>query len=398
MSSPSSQVAEVLNRFIYRLYEWAREADARPSGGAIVSDPAVVDAILKAPERFRKNFSLIGMLGDNRFNTNGEEWRRRRDLTQPAYARAGASRNRSAVAAAYQDALHACKAPTPQAVQQALLTASTTIFFNALDCTVAVERLLSFFDRAREVLKHLQYQSWVAPDASAASALRREAKSLLEDYDREVARSPELLALVYGLQRSGQHIPDFVAVEELLMNFFAGIETTAATLSFAIDRLGVDARVQQRLFEEVEADGECPYLDCFINETMRYFPAIPFVVRQPVSDTAIGHTEFKAGQLIMLSVVGVHHHPAYWREPEIFDSSRAEFMQNTYDRRAFIPFLAGPRMCGGATLARLELVEGLKAFIRQFEVRRHGDEIRFDYGLALRPNTWAQIEIARRAG
>jgi cytochrome P450 len=53
-------------------------------------------------------------------------------------------------------------------------------------------------------------------------------------------------------------------------------------------------------------------------------------------------------------------------------------------------------MCGGARLARMELIEGLKAFIRGFNVEREGDEIKFDYGLALRPNSWERMKISKR--
>jgi cytochrome P450 len=150
------------------------------------------------------------------------------------------------------------------------------------------------------------------------------------------------------------------------------------------------------LLQEIEADGDLPYLECYLNETMRYFPAIPFVIRQAGCDAAVGDVKFSAGELVLLSVVGVHHDPNYWKAPEIFDCSRAAFMDGSYDRRAFIPFLAGPRVCGGAKLARLELVEGLKAFIRRFRVERRGDEISFDYGLALRPNSWNLIDISER--
>jgi cytochrome P450 len=103
------------------------------------------------------------------------------------------------------------------------------------------------------------------------------------------------------------------------------------------------------------------------------------------------------GQPIVISIVGLHHDSANWNEPDIFDCSRPEFLNDTYDRRAFLPFLAGPRMCGGAKLARLELVEGFKALIRHFSVQGASDEIGFDYGLALRPRASAKLVIVRRA-
>ena len=182
-----------------------------------------------------------------------------------------------------------------------------------------------------------------------------------------------------------------------MMNFFAGIETTAATLSFAIDRLGVDPRVQQRLYDEIGANQGEPYLNCFIQETLRYFPPVPFVVRETTSEVVLEGNLLAKGQAILISIVGLHHDSSNWNEPDIFDCSRAEFLNDTYDRRAFLPFLAGPRMCGGARLARLELVEGFKALIRHFSVQGASDEIGFDYGLALRPRPSAKLAIDRRA-
>jgi cytochrome P450 len=82
--------------------------------------------------------------------------------------------------------------------------------------------------------------------------------------------------------------------------------------------------------------------------------------------------------------------------PDHFDCARPEFVEDSYDRRAFIPFSSGIRSCGGAKLARLELSEGLKAFIDRFVVKRQGDEISFDYTMAMRPKSWERVTIARR--
>ena len=181
------------------------------------------------------------------------------------------------------------------------------------------------------------------------------------------------------------------------MNFFAGIETSAATLGWAITCLGADSRVQERAYQEAARDeGPTPYLDCFLNETMRYFPAIPFVIREVASATTLDGVELRPNSLVLVSVIGVHHHRQYWKEPHIIHTARTEFLENSYDRRAFIPFLTGPRMCGGARLARLEVTQGLRAFLRLFRVTRGTDEFWFDYGLAMRPNSWTRIEIERR--
>src|SRR5205085_5563984 len=103
-------------------------------------------------------------------------------------------------------------------------------------------------------------------------------------------------------------------------------ETSAATLGWAITCLGADPRVQDRIHREVTRAEESPYLDCFLNETMRFFPAVPFVIREVASDVTLGGIELRANALVLLSIVGVHHHRDYWNEPEVLDTSRPEFL------------------------------------------------------------------------
>ena len=154
---------------------------------------------------------------------------------------------------------------------------------------------------------------------------------------------------------------------------------------------------QERIHAEIlSGEAQTPYTDCMINETMRYFPPIPFLTREVGADTALDGRTLHAGQLVMVSIIGVHQNRAFWSNPRVFDASRKEFMENSFDRRAFIPFLTGPRMCGGARLGRLEVKEAVLAVVRQFAFSRADDIIRFDYALALRPAQGSSVGVSRR--
>ena len=396
-SAQGKVVSDFLNGLVFQLYSRSRGG---PGGGpfnaSVFADGSSIHEILSQPARFPKalNMGLIGALGESRFTANGAGWKVRRDITQDAYVRAGSANNASTVSAIYSARLSACDA-TPEGVHRALMLASSEIFFLSLGCKADVERLLGFFEQARRYVKYLQYYSWNAPSGPDLSTLREEADDLMRDFE-EASASNSISGLMADFQSRAGGLEGFNPLHELLMNFFAGIETTAATLSFAIDRLGVDPRVGERLHAEIETGVETAYLDCFIQETMRYFPAIPFVIRESVAETSVDNVPLAEGEKMILSIVGLHHNPSYWKEPELFDCSRREFLEKSYNRRAFLPFLAGPRMCGGAKLANLELAEGLKAFIRQFTVSGSTDAIGFDYGLALRPKSWAGITFFRR--
>lgn len=48
-------------------------------------------------------------------------------------------------------------------------------------------------------------------------------------------------------------------------------------------------------------------------------------------------------------------------------------------------------------LARIELLQGLKAIVRNFEVVRTGDEVQYDYTLALKPVDTGSVSLTRRS-
>jgi cytochrome P450 len=71
-------------------------------------------------------------------------------------------------------------------------------------------------------------------------------------------------------------------------------------------------------------------------------------------------------------------------------------MTDSYDRRAFQPFLSGPRACGGVRLARMEVRAALIAFIRRYEVTRGDGPVRVAYGMTMQPATWNELSFSKR--
>src|SRR5215212_10249212 len=107
MIPDSPTIDAFLNTIVSRLYARAQSngPPASKPGMMIVDDPAKVEEILKSPDQFRKNYSLLSVLGSSRFSANVGEWQCRRTLTQPSYVRAANSRNRSSIHAVYEDKL-----------------------------------------------------------------------------------------------------------------------------------------------------------------------------------------------------------------------------------------------------------------------------------------------------
>ena len=68
---------------------------------------------------------------------------------------------------------------------------------------------------------------------------------------------------------------------------------------------------------------ESEYLDMFIKEVMRMFPALPnFVIRTPHEDATLnGHT-IKKGMSVYLSINSIHYDETLWPQPHKFDPER----------------------------------------------------------------------------
>ncbi|TGQ64623.1 MAG: cytochrome P450 [Mesorhizobium sp.] len=396
-----AQIESVLNNIVYVLFAQSGQAGtngkARDLGNLVVfDDPEAVDTIVKTPALFRKNFSLISALGFSRFNTNDEDWAIRRAITQDIYLAAAKPAQQPFVAEAYEASLSRSEATLP-AIQQALFAASMTIFYRAFALVPDMATTLSLLDRVRDVLRRLQYYSWVSPTTAERATTIKDARTVIADFASMLMSDTRAAAEMKRFRTEATSIEGFSPVEEFVMNLFAGVETTVTTALWVMDRLGANQQVQERIHAEIlSGEAQTPYTDCIINETMRYFPPIPFLTREVSADTVLDGRELRAGQLIMVSIVGVHQNPAFWENPRTFDASRKEFIDNSFDRRAFIPFLTGPRMCGGARLGRLEVKEAVLAIVRQFAFSRADDVIRFDYALALRPAQGSSVGVSRR--
>lgn len=240
-----------LNQLVYNLYARAQNdtggKEGFGAGMVIVDHPLDAEAILRSPQYFEKNFSLLSAMGRSRFNTNGEDWNKRRNLTQPTYLNAGRPENRTTVYSTYRTALSSARTCTGVDIQRAFLVASSEIFYRSFGLQLDTVPLLQFFEAARSTLKKLQYYSWNMPDAAEQSRLAEEAMNVIAIFGAQTSQMPGFPELLNDIEKAATQMADFSALQEILMNFFAGIETTAATLCWAIDRLGADDRAQDEI-------------------------------------------------------------------------------------------------------------------------------------------------------
>jgi cytochrome P450 len=184
-------------------------------------------------------------------------------------------------------------------------------------------------------------------------------------------------------------IPEFdrqQAIDEIKQYLWAGTETTALTLAWALYLTARHPEAAERIRKEGETvcgDREptaadysaLAYTRAVIQETMRLYPPIWMLLRQAAKDDVIEGKEIRAGDKVALFAYGAHHNPKYWENPESFSPER--WLGDAAKKRkpyTYLPFGGGKRACIGGAMSQVENTLALSILLRRFRPEYVGTE------------------------
>ncbi|RAH79464.1 benzoate 4-monooxygenase cytochrome-like protein P450 [Aspergillus japonicus CBS 114.51] len=239
-------------------------------------------------------------------------------------------------------------------------------------------------DRERQIA--FSRQQLTARLAATPSTARRDIIYYLQQ-----ARDPET--------GEGYSTQELISESTLLLG--AGAETAntalAATWYFLAHHPAVRARLTDRVrahFPTLEAivagpglaAGQMGYLRACIEESMRLCPPVPMDLPREVLPGGLRVLEwhFPAGTIVGVPTYALHHSPAHFDRPFVYDPSRwvlrgsetadsdAEGVSPAVmarQRAAFAPFSIGPRACIGRNVAMLELEVSVARVLWLYDLR-----------------------------
>ena len=200
---------------------------------------------------------------------------------------------------------------------------------------------------------------------------------------RQLASDHRVMSFLDILIDSHLQNPTLMSISDIsdhLSTFvFAGHDTSALSVCFALYLVGHYPHVQQRIQQEVDqldlANDTCnwiknlTYLEQVIHETMRLYPPAPFIGRFTTKAIDYDHIRIPDNTDVIVSIYDIHRNVQHWPHPEIFDPDRfaPEVAKNRHPY-AFIPFSGGPRNCIGKSQAMLETKSILAHIFKQYEV------------------------------
>ncbi len=377
-------------------------------------DPGFVQYAL---QKNHKNFTkttiqtrdMAKYLGKGLLTSDGEHWKKQRKLIQPAFHKKQLLLILGSIDAAIKAELNKIEPGKPIDIfpifnDLAFQTVVKSLFSIAVGekeinrlqfITEAAQKMLvkelrqpylkNWFLRKRNVQKHI--------------GLTREARVILREIvDRRVKsgnRENDLLDMLLDARyEDGSAMEAEQLIDEILILFTAGHETTSNSLTFTAQLLARHPEAQQKIAQEIthakstsasiqEIIMACPYTKMVIEESMRLYPPAYFIDRVNIEEDEWKGMIIPKGTSLLFSMYEIHRHKDFWDDPEAFMPERFEDPKKYAS--AYFPFGAGPRMCIGNNFAMYEMILAIGELVHRFEITAPDTPIKIKPLITLKP-------------
>lgn len=142
-----------------------------------------------------------------------------------------------------------------------------------------------------------------------------------------------LYQIAWYERSNGKLLPIPDAAEEVL-NIIRPFVAISRYVCFSQLTILENPQMRQTLGKDLQ------YVNWFIQEVKRFYPAVPFVVAKARESFIWEDIYFPKNRLVLLDLYGSNHHPDTWDEPENFVPERFQFLDEK-DRYRLIPQGAG---------------------------------------------------------
>lgn len=189
-------------------------------------------------------------------------------------------------------------------------------------------------------------------------------------------RTDVLTLMLLARDEEGQGMTDQEIQDELMTLLFAGHETTATAIAWAVYWVHKQPQVYQKLMEELqtlETDADpmtifrLPYLTAVCQETLRIYPVVLLtLLRRTKQPVELQGYHLDTGTIIVGSIYLTHQREDVYPEPKKFKPER--FLERQFSPYQYLPFGGGSRRCLGMALANFEMRLVLATLLSNFEM------------------------------
>lgn len=368
----------------------------------LLNDPDALEHVFVTNWRgYRKSdfYNKVRPLFGNGIATSeGEAWRRQRQLMNPAFHHESLQRIGTIMRTSTAAKVAEWRArPDGQTVDASaeITNLSLAIVMESLFGADAAEHTDAIAESVDTMLEICERRVWALPDLHgypvsplywrhrrARATLDRIMYGIIERRCQMDDAGQDLLGMLLCARDpdTGEGMTNEQLRDETTTLLVTGHESTANAIVWVFYVLAQHPEIEARVRAEFEqvCGGETPtdgdlqnlsYQRMVINEVMRLYPPAWTVSRTALEDDVINGYPVPAGSSVMISPYVIHRNPRYWPDPDKFDPSR--FLPEEQEKRpkfSYIAFGGGPRSCIGSNFAMMEMQLVITMLLQAFHM------------------------------
>lgn len=394
----------------------------------------MVDEVDKYPKNHLLHTLLEPLLGESIFTSNGCQWRKQRDLMNPAFARARVGEVFGLMQQASDDMLlrfsSIKKGDNIRDMDAEMTFVTADIIFRTIMTTKleedAAEKITLAFTRFQhQSLRITMLRLFNIPLAlfgfkerqrrDAAQEIRHTLESLIRPRYDAISNGDEtqwtdiLSTLLETIDpETNERFGFKEIVDQVAMLFLAGHETSASALSWTFYLLAEYPEIQQQAYKEIqevvgvrkinkEDIKKFTFITAIFRESLRLYPPVGFMAREANEQVTLRDKIVKKGKTVIVSPWLIHRNKDNWNNPHEFDPQRFLQQHDTPIKSKYLPFGMGQRVCVGASFAMQEAVLIIASFLQQYQVKTVAGFTPKPVGrLTIRSENGINVSIAKR--
>ena len=363
---------------------------------------------------------LVKYVGEGLLTAEGEKWKKQRKMMQPAFHKKQLENllagMRDTIISEYE------KIPANTTINifpilndLAFQTVVKSLFTEAANVDDMARLQYITEENQKMLVRELRqpYLAWwfkISGTLETYMDLSKEArvilKGIVEQRKASGKRYGDLLdMLLETTYDDGKGMSEEQLIDEILIIFTAGHETTSNALTFTFQLLAKHPEWQDNIYEEwlnlgaddtdlmtrVATSKVCQQV---LEESMRLYPPAYFIDRVNIEADRFNGMEFDPGCNLLFSVYEMHRHPKLWEAPNVFMPERFAEGSRPFSAQYF-PFGAGPRKCIGNNFAMFEMIIAVTALVSKYRIQPQFEAIDITPLITLKPKN-AMLRFEKR--
>lgn len=379
-------------------------------------DPSLIRHILQKQHKFYNKSplqtrDLAKYIGHGILTSNGDHWRTHRRMVQPAFHKKKLAGLMTEMANAIRCEVQRIQPDRtfdvfPLMGDLAFQVVSRTLFSRS-DIKQSMAKLKAITEANQNMLIREMRQPYLKWWLRLSGQIREhvdlygDACKLLNGIIEERIASGEdkddlLDMLLQARYEDGSPMSREQLIDEVLILFIAGHETTANALSFTLFLLAKHPQVQEKAFGEasaidfekglqVERITKLGYVTHCIEESMRLYPPAYYIDRNAIEDDHFEGMYIPKNTMILMSMYELHRYADFWEDPDAFKPERFRKTTRKEISDYYYPFGAGPRMCVGNNFAMYEMIMTVALLLRNYKLSTEITSVEINPQISLKP-------------